>query len=179
LNYKKEYIKLFLKENNFPYSIDWVEEEEFMGTAGGLSLLNNKIDDTYFVVNCDSLLDVDYGNVLKWHKEHSASITVLGCHNEVKIPFGVLELSNGRLERISEKPAHDVIINTGVYVMEAHVNKYIPEKGQMDMNTLIDLVARKEKVIVYPIYNGWFDLGQWKEYENTIKHLEKSSIHDE
>ena len=55
LNYKKEYLKLFLKENRFPYKIDWVEEEDFMGTAGGLSLLARKVKKTFFVTNCDSL----------------------------------------------------------------------------------------------------------------------------
>ncbi len=177
LNYKKEYLKLFFRENNFPYTIDWVEEDGFMGTAGSLSLLDDKVNDTFFVANCDSLLEVDYADVLKWHNEHNASITILGGHNEVKIPFGVLELSNGRLEKITEKPAHDVIINTGVYVIEPHVINYLPKGKQMGMDQLINMVAEKEKVSVYPVYNGWFDLGQWKEYEKTIKHFEESSIH--
>src|SRR3990170_6307824 len=129
LNYKKEYLKLFLKENPFPYTIDWVEEDDFLGTAGSLSLLKDKIDDTFFVVNCDSLLEINFEQVIHWHKEQKASMTVIGCHNEVKIPFGVLQLSDGRLQSISEKPVHDVIINTGVYVMEPHVLSYLPDGG--------------------------------------------------
>jgi len=171
LNYKKEYIKLFLKENNFPYSIDWVEEEDYLGTAGSLSLINEKIKDTFFVVNCDSLLDVDYEDVLKWHKEHNASVTIIGCHNEIKIPFGVLEMSDGALKKILEKPAHDVIINTGVYVMEPHIISYIQEGTQIDMNELIDLVADKEKITVYPITDGWFDMGQWEGYKRNVEEL--------
>jgi len=179
LNYKKEYLKLFFRENDFPYSIDWIEEDRFMGTAGSLSLLDGKVNDTFFVANCDSLLEVDYEDVLKWHKEHNASITILGCHNEIKIPFGVLELSNGRLKKITEKPAHDVIINTGVYVLEPHIINYLPKGERMDMNRLIGMVAEKEKVSVYPVYHGWFDLGQWKEYEKAIKHFEGFPIHEE
>ncbi len=105
LNYKKEYMKLFLREKNFPYSIDWVEEDEFLGTAGGLALLKEKITDSFFVINCDSILEVEFGKVLAWHKEHGAAMTIVGCHNEVRIPFGVLELSNGGLKRILEKLA--------------------------------------------------------------------------
>ena len=171
LNYKKEYIKLFLRENNFPYDTEWVEEKDFLGTAGGLSLLRDKVNETFFVANCDSLLEVDFEQVLKWHKEHKASITIVGCHNEVKIPFGVLELSNGKLEKILEKPVHDVIINTGVYVMEPHVIAHIPEGKQMEMNNLIDLVSKKEKTIVYPIYKGWLDIGQWEEYEKGLEYF--------
>ena len=171
LNYKKEYLKLFLKENRFPYGIDWVEEEDFMGTAGGLSLLARKLKQTFFVTNCDSLLDIDFDKLLDWHREQKTVITVVGCHREVKIPFGVLDLSDGRLKRISEKPVHDVIINTGVYVMEPHVFSYIPRKTRMDMNELIATVMEKEKVSVYPVYGGWLDIGQWEEYRETVKHL--------
>ncbi len=97
LNYRKEYIKLYLQENKFPYDIDWVEEPDFLGTAGSLALLKDKIDDIFFVINCDSILDYNYEKLLKWHRKNSASITIIGCHNEIKIPFGVLELSNGTL----------------------------------------------------------------------------------
>lgn len=179
LNYKKEYIKLYLTENDSPYSIDWVEEEEFLGTAGGLSLLRDKITDTFFVCNCDSLLDVNYADILKWHDEHKAVITIIGCHNEVNIPFGVLQLSNGRLDRILEKPVHDVIINTGVYVMEPDVLSLIPEGKHLDMNELIELISEKEKITVYPIYEGWLDVGKWEEYKKTVHYLKGLPVDEE
>ena len=118
-----------MRENNFAYDIDMVEEEDFMGTAGSLSLLKDKIKDSFFIVNCDSVIDVDYQQVLKWHKEHRAAITVIGCRNEIKIPFGVLHMSNGKLKKILEKPVHDVMVNTGVYIMEPEALLYIPEKN--------------------------------------------------
>jgi len=173
LNYKKEYIKLFLAENDFPYDIDYVEENEFLGTAGSISLLKDKISDTFFVANCDSLLNVDYVEILKWHKEHDALITIVGCHNEVKIPFGVLELSNGKLDHILEKPVHDVIINTGVYIMEPEVISLVPDNERMDMNELIESLVKKEKISVYPIYGNWFDIGQWDEYRNNMELIDK------
>lgn len=169
LNYRKEYLKLFLKENDYPYSVDWVEENDFLGTAGGLSLLREKLSETFFVTNCDSILNVDFERVLAWHKEYRAALTIIGSHNEIKIPFGVIELNNGKLFKISEKPVHDVIINTGVYVMEPHVVSYIPNGKRLDMNELIEMVSEKENVTVYPTYGGWFDIGQWEEYGKTVR----------
>jgi dTDP-glucose pyrophosphorylase/CBS domain-containing protein len=171
LNYKKDYIKLFLKENDFPYNIQWVEEEDFLGTAGSLSLLKDKISETFFVTNCDSLLDdVDFENILEWHREHKASVTIVGCRHEFKIPFGVLKMSNGTLEGISEKPVYDVIINVGVYVMEPHVTSCIPEGQYLDMNDFIEMIMDKEKISVYPIiYGSWIDIGQWEEYKKSLK----------
>jgi len=171
LNYKKEYLKLFLKENNFPYQIDWIEEKDFLGTAGSLSLLEDKLTDTFFVANCDSILDINFEELLNWHKDHNAAMTIVGCHSEVKIPFGVLQMADGRLEKILEKPVHDVTINTGVYVMEPCMITYLQKGRRMDINELIDIAAGKEKITVYPIYSGWFDLGQWKEYKNSIEKL--------
>lgn len=173
LNYKKEYIKVFLKENKYPYNIEWFEEGDFLGTAGSLSLLRDKINDTFFITNCDSILiDVNFEDVLKWHRMHNASMTIIGCHNEFKIPFGVLEISNGRLTRISEKPVHDVIINTGVYVMEPHVLSYLREGEKIDMNEVIDLVTNKKKISVYPIYGNWLDIGQLEEYKKAVEKLQ-------
>jgi len=171
LNHKKEYLKLFLVENNFPYSIEWIEEDDFLGTAGSLSLLKENINDTFFVTNCDSLLDIDLEEAFLWHKEHNASITIIGCHNEIKIPFGVIEMAGGRLSNIIEKPTHDVFINTGVYIMEPHIISYIPRNNHLDMNQLINIVKLKERVTVFPIYNGWFDVGQWEEYKKSAKHF--------
>lgn len=176
LNYKKEYVKLFLKENNFPYSIDWVEEEAFLGTSGSLSLLKGKVTDSFFVINCDSILDVNFEDVLKWHKEQEAVLTVIGCHKEVKVPFGVLELKDGCLTNIIEKPIYDVTINTGAYVLEPSVIDMIPEGEHMDMNTLIENVSRSSKVTVYPIHDGWFDLGQWEKYKESIKKMSDLNV---
>lgn len=173
LNYKKEYIKSFLKETKYPYTLDWVEEEEeFLGTAGSLSLLKDKIKETFFVTNCDSLLiDLNFEDILKWHREHEAFITIIGCHNEFKIPFGVLEMSDGRLKKILEKPVQDVIINTGVYVVEPDIFSYLTDVKKIDMTELIDLASEKEKITVYPIYGNWLDIGQWKEYNKTVDYL--------
>ena len=173
LNYKKEYLKIYLKEITTPYVIDYVEETSFLGTAGSLSLLSEKINETFFVVNCDSLLDIDFEELLAWHTEENAWITVVGCHNEVRIPFGILHLSDGRLKTIAEKPVHDVIINTGVYIMEPEVMSMVPKDRSIDMNELIESVSEKGKISVYTIYDGWFDLGQWKEYRKNIQKMEK------
>lgn len=176
LNYKKEYVKLFLKEKTFPYEIDWVEEDTFLGTAGSLGLLQERVKDTFFVANCDTFLSIDFHEVLDWHKECGALITVVGSHSEINIPFGVLTLSNGKLEGIREKPVHDVIINTGMYVMEPRVLDYITSGATLDMNELINTVAQNEKVNVYPVYGkDWIDIGRWEEYNKGIQYLQGQS----
>lgn len=171
LNYKKEYIKMFLRENNFPYKIDWVEEEKSMGTAGSLYLLKDKVKDTFIVTNCDIILDIDYTDLMRWHRENHNDLTLVGCHKEVKIPYGILEMKRGRLLNFIEKPNYDVLINTGIYVFEPGVISFIPKNKHMDMDVLIKSVAKKKKVSVYPIHSGWVDIGQWEEYKRSLEKL--------
>ena len=167
LNYKKEYIKMFLRENKFPGQVKWVEEEEYRGTAGSLSMLKNRIKDTFLVSNCDIIVDADYADILQWHKDNGNFMTLIGCHKEVEIPYGTLEMDGGTLKKFIEKPSYDILINTGVYVLEPGVIDLIPKGRYMDMDSLIKAASRKGRVSVYPIHEGWYDLGQWKEYKKS------------
>jgi len=171
LNYKKEYIKTFLRENEFPYNIRWVEEDGFKGTAGALSLLKEDCTKPFIVSNCDVILDADYADILDWHGKSGNIMTLVGCHREIKIPYGVLEMENEKLKSFVEKPNYDVIINTGVYVLNPEVVSLIDEGKSMDMNVLIERASVAGKVSVYPVGGGWLDVGQWDEYRDSIKKM--------
>lgn len=168
LNYKKEFIKMYLKENTFPYNVEWIEEDKYLGTCGSLGLLRDKIKETFFVCNCDILLDSDFKNILLWHRGEKALITLIGCHKEMVIPYGTLQIDNSYLKNINEKPTFDIIINTGVYIIEPEVLKFISPDEYLDMNNLVKRIMQKGKVTVYPVCDGWFDIGQWKEYKESL-----------
>ncbi len=172
LNYKKEIIKMYLKENQFPYNVDWLEEETYLGTAGSLGLFRGKIKQTFFVSNCDVILESDFKNILLWHKGEKAIATLIGCHKEMVVPYGTLEVSEGQLKSISEKPTFDMIINTGVYIFEPEVLDLIGKDERLDMDQLLGRIMAKGKVSVYPVCDGWFDIGQWKEYKDSLYMLQ-------
>lgn len=176
LNYKKEIIKMYLKENKSPYNVEWVEEDKYLGTAGSLSLLKGKLRETFFLCNCDVLLENDIKNILIWHKGEKALITLIGCHKEMVLPYGTLEVTDGYLKSIKEKPIFDLIINTGVYIMEPEVLNYIETGEYIDMNNLLERINKKSKISVYPISDGWFDLGEWREYKESIWHLQNKNF---
>lgn len=168
LNYKKEMIKMYLKENTLPYNVEWTEESKNLGTAGSLSLLKDKLKETFFVCNCDTLLDTDFKDILLWHREEKALLTLVGCHKELIFPYGVLDIHNGSLKSINEKPTFDLIINTGLYVMEPDILKLMPHEEPFDMDKLVQKTVKIGKVAVFPTYGKWFDIGQWKEYRESL-----------
>ena len=69
INYKSEIIKAYFKENEDHLKINFLEEKSPLGTIGPLSLLKNKMKDDFFVINCDTILKIDYSDLFRFHKK--------------------------------------------------------------------------------------------------------------
>lgn len=175
INHKKELIKMYFSEMQRPYEINFVEEEEYYGTAGGLELLKEQLQETFFVTNCDTILKGNYLDIIRWHKARQHAMTIIGSHKPMKVPYGILKMSNGNFLGIEEKPEFDMFINTGTYVVEPTVLAELKEKESLDMDQLILRVYADSPgaVGVYPHWKDWFDIGQWAEYQDSVKKLEK------
>ncbi len=177
VNYKKEIIRTYLKENRFPFTVECIEEKEgFLGTAGSLALLKKKLKETFFVSNCDVIIENDLKGIMRWHQAEKALVTVIGCHREMVVPYGSLAVKGGRLKAIDEKPTFDMIINTGVYVMEPQVLEHLRANERIDMNHFLERLLKHGKISVYTLCDGWFDIGQWKEYHDSLFLLQNSHV---
>lgn len=173
VNYKAETIKRYFDNVGKPqYHISYFQEDKPLGTAGSLHLLKGKIDKTFFVSNCDIIIDEDYGEILKYHRENRNEITVVAAIKNMSIPYGTLETKEeGLLSEIREKPEFTFKINTGMYILEPHLIKEIPENEFYHITYLIEKLAKEgRRVGVYPINDGsWTDVGNWDEYLKYIK----------
>ncbi len=174
LNYKKEVIKLYFGEGRRRYSVEFVEEDGFCGTAGGVSLLKDRLKGTFMLTNCDTVLETDYREILRWHVEKGNVLTIIGSHREVSIPYGVLNMANGAFVDIKEKPKLDFFINTGTYVVEPEVLGLLEKGRRADMDSLITLAKKMypDRVSVFPSWGNWFDVGKWDEYRMSLKRME-------
>ena len=168
VNYKRELIKAYFVECERRYSISWYDEEEPLGTGGGLSLLHGKINTTFFFANCDSLLTANYESMLRFHKENNNVITMACAYRNIRIPYGVVEMGiNGVIEAMKEKPVVSFLTNTGIYLVEPEV---INDVGHGEVIGFPDIVERErqkgKKVAVFPVSeNDWSDMGQLSELE--------------
>lgn len=173
VNYKREMIRAYFSEGTRPYQLSFVDEQEYCGTAGGLSLLRGALEQTFVVTNCDTILGGTYRDFLTWHRDSRSVVTIVGSHKEITLPYGVLCMKNGALEKIDEKPKLDLFINTGTYLFEPSVFDFIADREHLDMDTLIGRIKARGVggVGVYPHWGGWFDIGQWEEYHKTTRHL--------
>lgn len=172
--YKKDMIKAyFAGDQAFP--IHFVEEEKPLGTAGALKLLDIPKGRSFFVSNCDILIDINYANLLAYHKEHKNKITVVTALKSFEIPYGVIQLGKeGCIEHVEEKPKYELLVNTGFYVIDEEIRKYIPQNQCFDMTDLIQACRDyKEPIGAYPIMgSNWLDMGEFGEMNHMIKRLE-------
>lgn len=173
VNYKANLIMHYLDNLNNPdYNISYFQEEKPLGTAGSLHLLKDKISTTFFVSNCDIIIDEDYSEILNYHRQTRNEITVVAALKNYPIPYGTLETgSSGRLQSIQEKPDITFKINTGMYILEPHLINEIPENEFFHITYLIEkLINEDRKVGVFPINEGsWIDIGSWDEYMKYVK----------
>jgi dTDP-glucose pyrophosphorylase/predicted transcriptional regulator len=170
VNYKAELIKMFFLENGSDYRVEFIDEKEYMGTAGGLSLVKDRLQETFILSNCDVITDADIDDLLEYHKRNQNVATILAILRYVKIPYGVLRTQDGNLEEIIEKPEQHFLINSGVYVLEPEILQLIPQDRPLDMPDLLMLAKQQGlKVQIYPVSSSWFDIGEWGEYQRAIQ----------
>lgn len=167
VNYKKELIKSYFKEIDKKYNITWTDENEPLGTGGGLSLLRNRMKETFFFISCDSLILADYSDILKFHRKNKNDITMICATKHLTVPYGIVNAGeNSVLESITEKPEYSFLTNTAMYVVEPEVLKDIPKK-KIDFPEIIKMEQEKGRRIgVYSVdEEDWLDMGQMSELE--------------
>ena len=168
VNYKAEVIQQYFDNLNSPfYKITYIREEKPLGTAGSLYLLKDKIHSTFFVSNCDILIEEDFTSIYEYHKTHQNEITIVAAIKSFPIPYGTIETGEGgQLKSIQEKPELSFKINTGMYILEPNLIQEIPKNDFFHITTLIEKLHREgRKVGVFPVSEGsWKDIGNWEEY---------------
>ncbi len=174
VNYKKNLIKSYFKESDFSDRIVFHDEDEPLGTAGGLKMLESCISDTFIMTNCDILIQEDLSDIIKYHKEKKNDLTIVCANVSMTIPYGIVNVNDkGELLGFEEKPGMSFITNTGFYIIEPSLFTVIQNDERIDMP---DLIARYKdrgfRVGVYQIDDSnWYDMGQLDSMDRMEKAL--------
>ncbi|MBQ7815743.1 MAG: NTP transferase domain-containing protein [Oscillospiraceae bacterium] len=176
VNHKKHMIKAYFNELKKDYNVEFTDEEIFLGTGGGLSLLKGKINSEFFLTNCDVLIEADYNDIYKFHKQQGNLITVVCAFKHVTIPYGVFTLNeDGEIKDITEKPTMNFLTNTGMYLVDKRIIDELEENKKCGFPDIIEKYRNMgERVGVYPVSeNRWMDMGQLEELEEMRRRLEE------
>ncbi len=181
VNYKAEMISSYFGSgSSFGVEIIYIQEREKRGTAGPLSELKGKVDTPFVVMNSDLLTDLNFSNLMKFHSDQSADLTVALKRVDRKVSYGVVDLdSENNITEISEKPTFTFLINSGIYVVSPETLILIPNEGLFQMTELIPEALKKgKKVVGYQFTEPWRDIGRMDDYLKTINELDNEQVPD-
>lgn len=149
---------------HFGCEIEYLQEEEPLGTGGALSLLPEPAEHPLLVLNGDLLTQADLGSFLRFHEQGSFRATV-GLREYVHhVPFGVAEIDGHRIVNLREKPAQVWMANCGIYAVEPEIVGKVPVDTFVNMPDLIEgCLDRDEPVGGYFIEGDWADVGRHEE----------------
>ena len=149
INYKNILIKSFFKELNPKYKISFIEEKTPLGTAGALRKLYTKKNKTFIVTNCDTILDLDYNELCKYHFKNNNDLSIVISTRINKIPYGVCYVDKNKLTKIVEKPEKYYLANVGVYLVSSSILNLIDLNKNTSFVDLINKLLKKKKKIEY------------------------------
>ena len=166
----------FRDGSDFGVELTYVAEEHPLGTAGGLGFINRN-QEPILVLNGDILTSVNYRDLLNYHRENRADVTVGVRLYEVDVPYGVIECDGAQVTGLREKPKIKFLVNAGIYILEPFVSYFIPNGRRCDMTDLIkSLIEAGRKVVSFPIMEYWLDIGQRTDYDRANQDIRTGRV---
>lgn len=141
-----------------------VHQENLKGTASAVETCDF-IEEDFLVINGDVIVsENDLSNLINKHDKEISKVTMLGASNDHPEKFGVLSITNDRVDKIAEKPdsAENNLINTGIYIFTPKIFKAISktrEKGQEDLSKAVNNLLKNESARFELIEDYWIDIG--------------------
>jgi dTDP-glucose pyrophosphorylase len=162
VNYLKEQIiDHFQNGKRWGVSIDYLVEDEPLGTAGSLQLLPGSVEEPFLVMNGDVLTRLNTSKLLRLHVEYEAAATLCVREHITTVPFGVVQTQGVELAGFEEKPSYRQLVNAGVYLIEPQLLPLLPRHQATDMPTLLQNAQQAgHRVAVCPIHEYWIDVGR-------------------
>lgn len=178
VGYMKEKIKEYFNDGSqFGVKINYVEEDDPLGTAGPVKLaakkMPNLFKEPFIVSNGDELKDIDIEAMYKLHKKNKAMATIALTQMEDPSKYGVARIKGDRIFEFVEKPKKDDapsnLISSGFYIIEPDVIKMMPKGMSMFEKDVFPRLAKEGRLFGYAFRGQWFDVGNMERYETAIK----------
>jgi dTDP-glucose pyrophosphorylase len=148
--------------------INYIWEENAMGTAGALALVDGFIHDHVLMMNSDLLTNIDFEDLFLFFEEHEADFAVACIPYQVNIPYAVMETQDKMVIGFKEKPTYTHYSNAGIYLMKKGVVDLIPKNQAFNATDLMEqLIQQGKKVVAYPLVGYWLDIGKHEDFNKA------------
>ncbi|WP_339798985.1 nucleotidyltransferase family protein [uncultured Marinobacter sp.] len=150
-------------------SIQYVYEDEPLGTGGALGLLpHDEINQPLFMMNGDLLTSLNLHSFLEFHETHNGVATMCVREYEHQVPYGVITSEGTQIKSMIEKPIHRFFVNAGIYLLAPELVKSVEPGTRVDMPTLLEQQIEGGKTVnMFPIHEYWLDIGRMDDFHKA------------
>lgn len=169
-HYKAEQVRRYFGNGSrWGVNIEYIHEENPLGTAGSLGLLpKEKINQSIIMMNGDILTKVNLHQLLEYHLEQNCCATMCLREYDLQVPYGVVEQDKNFVTGIIEKPVHRLFVNAGIYVLSPKIISRVEKNVYLDMPVFLEKqILNGEKISAFPIHEYWLDIGRMEEFERA------------
>jgi len=160
--------------------IEYVTEDVPLGTIGGLNLLRDRLDASFFVTNSDIYCDLELKDLLVAHTSGSAAITVVVTRQQVDIAYGVIDHADGHITQFRERPSEEFSVSTGIYCMGPEIFEFMPPRGPFALDHLIStMLDRDAEVGIYEHLGKRIDIGRVEDLRRAQEQAVRPFVADE
>ncbi|MBU0491991.1 MAG: NTP transferase domain-containing protein [Chloroflexi bacterium] len=183
VGYRHELLETYFRDGEqFGVQVRYVREEQRLGTAGPLDLVQRQFpfapDETFLLMNGDILTRLDFAALRQYHHAGGYEMTIATRQHTYQLPFGVLDVRDGAVRGVMEKPTTRHDVSAGIYVLQASVLDCVPADTFFDIPDLITaLLAAQRPVGAFYFEDYWLaveqlhhieeaqhDMAQWGEW---------------
>lgn len=172
VRYKEEIVRNYFGDgSDFGVNISYKTQKDFLGTANAISYGEDFIDDSIIVLNGDIILDVEIiHEIIKKYNYLSPDTLMLLTEVEDPSAFGVVEIENGNIKNIVEKPKREEapsnLVNAGIYIFNKDIfdkirETEISERGEYEITDSVSLQIEDNKTVIgHKTSKDWIDVGR-------------------
>jgi len=153
-------------------NIQYIWENQPLGTIGAVSKITNFVHDYILVTNSDILTNLDYEHFFLDFLKQDADFSVVTIPYNVDVPYAVLETEEGIVRNFKEKPTYTYYSNGGIYLMKKEMLEYLPKETFFNTTDLMEaLIKENRKVVSYPLVGYWLDVGKHEDYAKAQRDI--------
>lgn len=172
VRYKEEIVKSYFGDgSDFGVNISYKTQKDFLGTANAISYAKDFIDDSIIVLNGDIILDEEIiCEMIEKYDDLTPDTLMLLTEVEDPSAFGVVEIEDGNIKSIVEKPKREEapsnLVNAGIYIFNEDIfdkieKTEISQRGEYEITDSVSMQIQDNKAVVgHKTSKDWIDVGR-------------------
>ncbi|MBF4983348.1 nucleotidyltransferase family protein [Nonlabens mediterrranea] len=155
--------------------IEYIWEDEPLGTAGALKLVDKFNTDYVLLMNSDLFTSVNFEEMYLQLLQENADMVVASTEYKVDVPYAVFETDGNKVKAFKEKPSYIYQSNAGIYILKRSLIDQMTKNEYCDITDVMEKLVQDGGKLVYdPILGFWIDIGKpsdYKQAQEFIKHF--------